>query len=75
MPIVQEGPKGKAGVAKLWRHFDLHGIRETARGIRVSAGTIEVAMVGLGKLEEARNAYGILHNQVTELGILLKGKK
>lgn len=60
---------------KLWRRYDLHGIRETARSLRVQAGTLEVAMVSTGKLEDARNALALMKNQITDLEIMLKGKK
>jgi hypothetical protein len=73
--MVSEGPKGKAGVAKLWKRYNLHEIRETCRSIRVSSGTIEVKMVTNGKVNEAQDTFALLRNQVEELRILLEGKK
>lgn len=73
--MVAEGKDGKRGTAKLWKRFNVHEIRETCRGIRVSSGAIEVAIVTSGKVEEARDKLAILRNQIEELQILLEGKK
>lgn len=70
MPIVDP----KTG-AKLWKRFDLHQIRETARSLRVQAGTLEVAMVATGKLDQAKQSLSMMKVQIADLETLLKGKK
>lgn len=68
-------PVSTKGAGKLWKRFNLHLIRETARSIRVQSGTLEVAMISTGKVAEAQAACKNLISLVQQMQTLLEGNQ